>query len=165
MSWRWADQDDRFGSRYSEFGWGARIVDEDGLVHCFGGEAVGVFLCILTMDESGWRKQIAWPLLEKQCFDFRWTKHVTGAETVWCCCVNEILWGWWSVLGMTVAYGKAESNGTRLSREVCFSRAKNWPRDKCCPQSCKYLHLNFSWACNLVMGLFSHGPGQRSAWP
>ena len=29
----------------------------------------------------------------KYCFDFWWTKHVTGAKTVWCCCVNKILWG------------------------------------------------------------------------
>jgi len=55
---------------------------------------------------SPWRRQIAWPLLEKHCFDFRWTKHVIGAETVWYCCINKILWGWWSVLGMTAAYGK-----------------------------------------------------------
>jgi len=32
------------------------------------------------MENSGWRRQIAWPLLEKQGLDFRWTKKRTGKK-------------------------------------------------------------------------------------
>ena len=47
--WHEIDHGDRFGSRVNEFGWGAKIIDDDDLVHYLWKVVVGYVLDILML--------------------------------------------------------------------------------------------------------------------